>query len=60
MKNYLILTKNEKTVLKFRHFVFTLFLCFVFAGTLHAQTSSPKYRILIDIAHNQRFWNESK
>ena len=58
MKNYLTLTKNEKTVLKFRHFVFTLLLCFVVAGTLHAQTSSSRYRILIDIAHNQRFWND--
>jgi len=44
--------------MKFRHFVFTLLLCFVFAGNLTAQTSSPRYRILIDISHKQRFWND--
>jgi hypothetical protein len=28
------------------------------ASAISAQTSSPKYRILIDIAHKQRFWND--
>jgi hypothetical protein len=58
MKNYLTISKNEKTEMKCRHLVFTLLLCFVFAGNLTAQTSSPGYRILIDIAHKQRFWND--
>lgn len=44
--------------MKFRHFIFTLFLYVVFAGTLLAQNSPTKYRILIDIAHKQRFWND--
>jgi hypothetical protein len=58
MKNYLTTTKNKKPVTKLRHFLFNLFLCFVFTGPLAAQTSSPGYRILIDISHKQRFWND--
>jgi hypothetical protein len=58
MKKYLTTTENEKPVTKLRHFLLNLLLCFVFAGPLFAQTSSPGFRILIDIAHKQRFWND--
>jgi hypothetical protein len=58
MKNYLTMAKNRKNVMKLQYFTFTLILLIVFAGRLLAQTSSPKCRILMDIAHNQRFWND--
>lgn len=47
-----------KKVMKLQYSIFTLLVLIVFAGKLMAQTSSPKYWILMDIAHNQRFWND--
>ena len=45
--------------------LFILLLCISFGGYTNAerglqtiQSSSPKYRILIDIAHKQKFWND--
>jgi hypothetical protein len=45
--------------------LFTLFICISFGGYANAQraqqivqSSSPKYRILMDIAHKQKFWND--
>ena len=58
MKNYSTMKTNKKNVMKLQYFAFTLLLLIVCAVALLAQTSSPKYRILMDIAHNQRFWND--
>lgn len=40
---------------------FALFIFFsIFSGSiLLAQTSSPKYKILMDVAHGQRFWDDT-
>lgn len=48
----------SKNVMKLKYFTFSLLLFIVYAGNMLAQTSSPKHRILIDIAHKQRFWND--
>lgn len=52
MKNYLSL---KQKVIKSRYLVLTLLLLIVCVGMIPAQNSSPKYRILMDIAHKQRF-----
>lgn len=44
--------------MKLKLFIFTLMLFIVCAGTFAAQTPSPRKRILIDIAHKQKFWND--
>jgi len=41
-----------------RYFILTLLLLLVGIDKPFAQTSSPKYRILVDIAHKQKFWND--
>jgi hypothetical protein len=55
MKNHLIITEGAKV--KFLRFVIFLFLFESMFG-LFAQTPSPKNKILIDIAHKQRFFND--
>src|SRR3972149_2162917 len=58
MKNYLNMTKNRKNSKRLQYKAFILLLLIVCAVTLPVQTTSPKYLILMDIAHNQVFWND--
>jgi hypothetical protein len=41
-----------------RFFSIALLALFVCASGLFSQSSSPKYRIGVDIGHKQRFWND--
>ncbi|MPY89108.1 MAG: hypothetical protein GEU99_14425 [Luteitalea sp.] len=44
--------------MKLKYFSCTLLSLIVGVSALLAQTSSPKYRVFMDIAHNQVFWND--
>ena len=58
MKKIFKTMENRKNVISLYFFIFTLMVLFMCAGKLTAQTSSPKYRILMDIAHKPIFWND--
>jgi hypothetical protein len=46
------------TITKLKLHILTFILFIVYAGNIAAQTPSPRKRILIDIAHKQKFWND--
>jgi hypothetical protein len=49
---------NMKNMLKKSGFVLAALLMTLYTGTLFAQPSAAKQRILVDIAHGQKFWND--
>jgi len=56
MKAYSVISENK---MKFKYFILTLLLSGLCVGSLFAQTSTTKHRILLDLAHKQVFWKDT-
>ncbi len=58
MKKHLTINKKWKNKIKLQFFILSSLLFPVAINNSFAQPTTPRYRIVMDVAHKQKFWND--